>query len=80
LRLSSDTLHGKLRAMYREHPIKPAARTIGGITALAKRLGVSRAAVYEWINGRVPAERAVEIERVTNGAVTRQVLRPDIFE
>jgi DNA-binding transcriptional regulator YdaS (Cro superfamily) len=28
----------------------------------------------------VPAERAVQIEKALNGAVTRQELRPDLYE
>lgn len=42
---------------------------------------VSQGLVWQWESGRqrVTAERAIEIETATNGAVTRHDLRPDIF-
>jgi DNA-binding transcriptional regulator YdaS (Cro superfamily) len=48
---------------------------------LAGKLGVDRSLVSQWLSGKtkVTAERAVQIERATNGAVTRAELRPDIF-
>jgi transcriptional regulator with XRE-family HTH domain len=47
----------------------------------AKRLGVTQGLVTHWVNGRtrITAERAVQIEQVTDGQVTRHELRPDIF-
>lgn len=49
-------------------------------TALAKRLGVSQGLVSQWVAGRtaVSAERAIEIERATSGAVRCEELRPDV--
>ena len=49
---------------------------------LGKMLGVTQGAVSQWIAGavKISAERAVDIERVTQGAVRREELRPDIFE
>ena len=51
------------------------------------RLGIARAtkvtevAVRHWANGtrRVPAERVRDIEIATDGRVTREELRPDLF-
>jgi DNA-binding transcriptional regulator YdaS (Cro superfamily) len=53
---------------------------IGG-TELARRLGCSKQLVSFWRTGRqrVPAETAVDIERVTHGAVRRHELRPDLW-
>jgi hypothetical protein len=42
---------------------------------MARRLGISRAAVAQW--RKVPAERLVEVERVTG--ISRAILRPDLF-
>lgn len=52
-----------------------------GQTGAAEIIGVSQGAVWQWINGkqRITAERAIEIEEKTGGAVTRSELRPDIF-
>lgn len=46
---------------------------------LAERLGISQGLVSMWSSGtrQVPIERCVEIERATDGQVTRQELRPD---
>lgn len=45
---------------------------------LAARLGVTVGAVHQWRGGQrpIPVERCVEIERATDGAVTRMDLRP----
>ncbi len=42
---------------------------------------VSQGLIWQWISGktRVTAERAIEIERVTKGGITRAQLRPDLF-
>lgn len=48
----------------------------------AKKLGVSQGLVWQWINGetRVTPDRAKAIEKKTAGEITRQDLRPDIWE
>ncbi len=50
-------------------------------TELARRLGVTQGLVHQWVTGktRITAERCRDIERVTEGKVTRGELRPDIF-
>ena len=50
--------------------------------SLALRIGVTQGLIWQWVNGkaRVPAERAVQLERATDGKVTRAELRPDLFE
>lgn len=47
---------------------------------LADLIGVSPAAVNQWISGHrpIPAERCPAIERATNGAVRCEDLRPDV--
>jgi DNA-binding transcriptional regulator YdaS (Cro superfamily) len=53
----------------------------GAKDALAKDLGISRTWMSLVISGRevCSPELAVEIERLTDGAVTRKDLRPDLF-
>ena len=47
-----------------------------GLSAkVAHGLGLTRAAVVKW--DKVPAERVVEIERITG--IPRERLRPDLF-
>ena len=54
----------------------------GSAVKLAKEVGVSPVQVHMWRKGksRVPVARAVAIEKVTNGAVTRRDLRPDDWQ
>ncbi|WP_060537008.1 transcriptional regulator [Kingella kingae] len=62
--------------------IKAAAAFVGSQAALARELGVQKATVNAWVKGRnrVPAEKAVQIEQLTNKTVTRKDLRPDLFD
>lgn len=48
-----------------------------GIPNLAKQLGISRHAIYQWKD--VPAEQAIKIEQITNGEIKVRDLRPDLF-
>lgn len=44
---------------------------------LARAVGVDKASVTRWNQGRVPAERVLDVERVTG--ISRHDLRPDIY-
>jgi len=52
-----------------------AIRAAGGVTELARRIGVSQPSVSNW--SRVPADRVVAVEAATG--VARAVLRPDLY-
>lgn len=56
-------------------PIALAAKQFGGVVKLSLALGLSRAAVSNW--KRIPAERVLEVERLTG--VPRGMLRPDLY-
>ena len=47
----------------------------GGGAALARRLGITRAAVHQW--RRVPSERVIDVEAASG--ISRHKLRPDVF-
>lgn len=51
----------------------------GMASALARGLGVPAETISQWRNGvrAVPIERCPDVERLTDGAVTRIDLRPD---
>ena len=51
----------------------------GSHAAFCRKIGISRVAAYNWKKHGVPPERALQIEIMTNGAITRQDLRPDLF-
>lgn len=46
------------------------------VARLARGLGITRSAVHQW--ERVPAERVVDVERITG--IPRALLRPDLFD
>jgi Uncharacterized protein conserved in bacteria, prophage-related len=60
----------------REPGLAEAIRAAGGISELARQIGISQPSVSNWI--RVPAERVVSVEAVTG--IDRQVLRPDLYD
>lgn len=59
-------------------PFEKALQITGGVSAMAKSLGLTPWAVSKWRH-RVPAERCRQIEELTAGQVRREELRPDLF-
>jgi DNA-binding transcriptional regulator YdaS (Cro superfamily) len=59
--------------------IKKACESVGGLTALARELGITVGAVHQWTRGykQVPIDRCIPIEMATNGAVRAEEIRPD---
>ena len=56
-----------------------AIKIAGNQARLAELVGVNPMAVSHWKSRKVPASRCMAIEVATDGRVTRQDLRPDIF-
>ena len=66
--------------MNTDCPIQRAVFSVGGQSALARKLGVKPQAVQRWCaTGTVPSNRVLDVERVTDGQVTRNELRPDLY-
>ncbi|WP_312283661.1 Cro/CI family transcriptional regulator [Candidatus Igneacidithiobacillus taiwanensis] len=59
--------------------LKKAITHCGSKAALARAVGVVPMTVSHWVQRGIPIDKAIAIERATNGAVTREELRPDIF-
>ncbi|HZP68700.1 MAG TPA: molecular chaperone TorD family protein [Pseudolabrys sp.] len=59
----------------RDPGLSEAIRAAGGVSELARQIGISQPSVSNWI--RVPAERVISVESVTG--VDRAVLRPDLY-
>lgn len=59
-------------------PIEKVFELVGGQSGLAKHFGIRPWAVAKWRKSGVPAERCLEIERITEGKVTCEELRPDV--
>lgn len=57
--------------------LKRAIRFKGSRNAMASALGIAGSAISQW--ERVPAERVLAVEAATEGQVTREELRPDLY-
>src|SRR5208282_1402562 len=55
--------------------LQEAIRAAGGVTELARRIGISQPSVSNW--SQVPAERVLSVEAATG--VARSTLRPDLY-
>jgi TorA maturation chaperone TorD len=60
----------------RDPGLSEAIRAVGGVSELARRIGISQPSVSNW--DRIPAERVAAVEEATG--VERTKLRPDLFE
>jgi DNA-binding transcriptional regulator YdaS (Cro superfamily) len=64
-----------------KNPVSEAVKICSSLAELARRIGVTKAAVWQWENKtKVPAARCIDIERATGGAVTCEQLRPDLAD
>jgi len=59
----------------RDPGLNEAIRVVGGVSELARRIGISQPSVSNWT--QVPAERVVAVEEATG--VSRTALRPDLY-
>src|ERR1700690_248694 len=55
--------------------LQEAIRAAGGVSELARRIGISQPSVSNW--SRIPAERVLTVEAVTG--IARAMLRPDLY-
>jgi DNA-binding transcriptional regulator YdaS (Cro superfamily) len=62
------------------NPIATAVQKLGGARAASVQLEVSVQLVYFWLSGqrRFPAEKCPVVERLTNGQIRCEALRPDV--
>src|SRR5215470_1647904 len=59
----------------RDQGLEQAVRAVGGVSELARQIGISQPSVSNWT--RVPAERVLVVEAATG--VDRALLRPDLY-
>jgi TorA maturation chaperone TorD len=59
----------------RDSGLDEAIRAVGGVSELARRIGISQPSVSNW--AKVPAERVLAVEAATG--VARVALRPDLY-
>jgi TorA maturation chaperone TorD len=68
-----DTL--RLTFTMRDRGLSEAIQAVGGVSELARRVGISQPSVSNW--DKVPAERVLAVEAATG--VMRMRLRPDLY-
>lgn len=69
-----------MSSMATKAHIAEAVRLLGSKAALAKACGVSRQAIgAALVTGNVGGPMAVAIETATHGAITRAMIRPDLW-
>src|SRR4051812_33795537 len=59
----------------RDTGLQAAIQAAGGVSELARRIGISQPSVSNW--DCVPADRVLSVEAVTG--INRALLRPDLF-
>jgi TorA maturation chaperone TorD len=59
----------------RDPGLSEAIRAVGGVSELARQIGISQPSVSNW--NRIPAERVLSVEAATG--VSRAILRPDLY-
>src|SRR6476661_11224658 len=60
----------------RDPGLQQAIDAVGGVSELARKIGISQPSISNW--SRVPAERVAVVEQMTG--VDRALLRPDLFD
>ena len=51
----------------------------GTLYKLAMLLGIRETAIYQWKPRKIPIKHIRKIEELSEGRVTREMLRPDIY-
>jgi len=65
-----------MKKKYRDKALIDALAVVGGVSALARELKVTRAAVSQWYS--VPFRHLREISKLTG--IPRAKLRPDLYD
>src|SRR5437588_7628430 len=60
----------------RDPGLSEAIHAAGGVSELARRIGISQPSVSNW--DKIPAERVLAIEAATG--ISRKMLRPDLYQ
>ncbi|MAM87538.1 MAG: chaperone [unclassified Hahellaceae] len=59
--------------------LREAIEQLGGPKRVSELLDCSPQAVCKWMSTQIPAERAIQLENVTNGSIKCRDLRPDLY-
>ena len=81
--LSEHPSRAMMRDRFREsHPdlangVRVAISAAGGVNELARMLKIRPPSIHGW--PKVPSERVLEIEELTDGRASRYAMRPDLY-
>jgi DNA-binding transcriptional regulator YdaS (Cro superfamily) len=63
------------------NPITALQIEFGVLSDLAQKLGIRESAVYAWkARNTIPKKHIRSIEKLSEGRLTREMLRPDLFK
>lgn len=67
--------------MKKNKPLLKIVKEIGSVSELAALVGVSQPTVSNWLSGRkaIPATKVRLLVELSNGKVSEEDLRPDVF-
>ena len=67
--------------MKKNKPLLKIVKEIGSVSELAVLVGVSQPTVSNWLSGRkaIPATKVRLLVELSNGKVSEEDLRPDVF-
>lgn len=67
--------------MKKNEPLLKIINEVGSVTELARQLNVSQPYVSHWLSGTkpIPATKVKLLVELSNGKVTEEELRPDVF-
>lgn len=64
----------------RPNPVRAAVALLGGLAPTARHFRITPQAVFKWtVRGVVPPTRCIELERLTEGRISRRDLNPSVF-
>lgn len=67
--------------MKENKPLLKIVKEVGSVSKLAKLIGSSQPTVSNWLSKRqsIPATKVKLLVKLSNGKVTEEELRPDVF-
>lgn len=63
------------------HQLELLKAEFGTLTRLAKILGIRATAIYNWADrGHIPIKHLAKLRELSEGRLTKEILRPDLFK
>jgi len=63
------------------HQLNLLKAEFGSVKWLSEQLGVRQSAIYNWVDrGRIPIKHLKKLRELSEGRLTKEMLRPDLFK